>query len=57
MFSIDPDWKDFRLNILGYAGIAAGIRSGFEIQFMGLVAGLDILNPGIKLPGFGRIGI
>jgi hypothetical protein len=24
---------------------------------MGLVAGLDLRHPGIKLPGFGRIGM
>jgi hypothetical protein len=55
-FTIDDDGRNFRANLLGYAGISAGARSGFEIQFMGLVAGLDILNPGLKVPGFGRIG-
>lgn len=57
LFAIDPDWKDFRANLFGYVGIAAGARSGFEIQFLGLVTGFDILHPGIKLPGIGRIGI
>ncbi|MHC1549738.1 DUF3750 domain-containing protein [Phyllobacterium sp. K27] len=56
-FAIDDDWKNFHANLFGYAGISAGARSGFEIQFMGLVAGLDILNPGLKVPGFGRIGL
>jgi hypothetical protein len=27
------------------------------VNFLGLVAGLDLRNPGIKLPGFGRIGL
>jgi hypothetical protein len=29
---------------------------GVEFNFLGLVAGFDIRNPGLKLPGFGRIG-
>ncbi len=27
------------------------------MNFLGLVAGLDLRNPGIKLPGFGHIGL
>jgi hypothetical protein len=27
------------------------------VNFLGLVAGLDLRHPGIKLPGFGRIGV
>ena len=27
------------------------------MNFLGLVAGLDLRNPGVKLPGFGRIGL
>jgi len=30
---------------------------GIEINLLGLVAGLDLRQPGIKLPGFGRIGV
>ncbi len=28
-----------------------------EVNFLGLVAGLDIREPALKLPGFGRIGL
>jgi hypothetical protein len=28
-----------------------------EINVLGLVAGIDIRRPAIKLPGFGRIGM
>ena len=34
-----------------------GWVEGVEFNFMGLVAGLDLRHPGIKLPGFGRIGM
>lgn len=57
LLSVDPDGKDFHLSLFGLAGMAVGARSGFEIHFLGLVAGFDILRPGVKLPGFGRIGI
>ncbi len=56
LFRIDPDWLDLQVNLGGYAGFAMGRRSGFELHFLGLVAGIDILNPAIKIPGFGRIG-
>jgi hypothetical protein len=56
LFMIDEDWQNFHANLFGYAGFAAGSRSGFEINFMGLVAGVDFMNPGLKVPGFGRVG-
>jgi hypothetical protein len=28
---------------------------GLEVNFLGLVAGLDIRDPALKLPAFGRI--
>jgi hypothetical protein len=30
---------------------------GIEVNFLGLVAGLDLRHPAVKLPGFGRIGL
>lgn len=54
-FYAAKDGLDFELSLGGYAGIAAGYRSGLEVNFLGLVTGIDIANPAIKLPGFGRI--
>jgi hypothetical protein len=45
------------LNLHGYAGIKAGWIEGIEVNLLGLVAGLDLRHPGVKLPGFGRIGV
>ena len=56
-FHIDPDWRNLIVTWDGLIGFAVGARNGFEIHFMGLVAGVDILNPAIKLPGFGRLQI
>ncbi|HEY0224034.1 MAG TPA: DUF3750 domain-containing protein [Pseudolabrys sp.] len=45
------------LNLWGFAGIKLGWNEGVEVNLLGLVAGLDLRHPGLKLPGFGRIGI
>ena len=45
------------LNLYGFAGIKLGWTEGVEVNLLGLVAGLDLRHPGLKLPGFGRIGV
>jgi len=45
------------LNLWGVADIKVAWVEGIEVNLLGLVAGLDLRYPGIKLPGFGRIGI
>ncbi|MGQ8633484.1 DUF3750 domain-containing protein, partial [Agrobacterium sp. DKPNP3] len=30
---------------------------GFEINFLGLVAGIDFTRPGVKIPGLGYFGV
>lgn len=54
---LDRDGKDLHLTIRGLIGVSAGLRSGFEVHFLGLVAGIDVMRPGIKIPAFGRIGV
>jgi hypothetical protein len=44
------------LNLGGYAGMKLGWVEGVEVNLFGLVAGLDLRHPGVKLPGFGRVG-
>jgi hypothetical protein len=44
-------------SLLGVLGIKLGWVEGVEFNLLGLVAGLDLRNPGIKLPGFGHIGL
>lgn len=55
--TLSPDWRNLELSLGGYAGVAFGTLYGVEIRLGGLVFGLDIARPGIKLPGFGRIGV
>jgi len=49
------DHEDFQVSLLGLAGMSIGRRSGFELNFLGLVSGIDVTHPALKLPGFGRI--
>jgi hypothetical protein len=44
-------------SLLGVLGVKLGWVEGVEFNLLGLVAGLDLRHPGIKLPGFGRLGI
>ena len=41
----------------GLLGIKLGWVEGLELNFLGLVTGLDVRQPAIKLPAFGRIGL
>jgi len=45
------------LSMFGVFGIKVGWIEGVEMNMLGLVAGLDLRHPAVKLPGFGRIGI
>jgi Protein of unknown function (DUF3750) len=44
-------------NLLGLAAVKLGWVEGIEVDLLGLVAGLDLRHPGVKLPGYGRIGV
>ena len=52
----DADRRDLRLSLWGYAGVTLGATAGIELNVLGLVTGIDIARPALKLPGFGRIG-
>ena len=43
-------------SLWGVLGVKLGWVEGVELNVIGLVAGLDIRHPALKLPGFGRIG-
>lgn len=45
------------LNLRGLAAVKIGWIEGIELDLLGLVAGLDLRHPGLKLPGYGRIGL
>jgi hypothetical protein len=43
-------------SLWGLLGVKVGWVEGIEVNALGLVAGLDLRHPALKLPGFGRIG-
>jgi len=45
------------LNLNGLAALKLGWVEGVEFAMLGLVTGLDLRHPGLKLPGYGRIGL
>ena len=57
LFAIDPDGMDMHATLYGLLGVSFGLRSGFEVHVMGLVAGVDLMNPAIKVPAIGRVGL
>jgi hypothetical protein len=44
------------VNLWGVLGLKLGLDEGIEINVLGLVAGLDLRHPALKLPAFGRVG-
>jgi hypothetical protein len=43
-------------SIWGVLGLKIGWVEGVELNVLGLVAGVDLRHPGVKLPGLGRVG-
>src|SRR5436309_215813 len=43
-------------SLWGVLGVKLGWVEGIELNVLGLVAGVDLRHPALKLPGFGRIG-
>jgi hypothetical protein len=54
-------WTDsgtgVEVNLWGLIGLKLGWVEGLELNFFGLVVGLDVQNPALKLPGIGRLGV
>ncbi|MFG0318640.1 MAG: DUF3750 domain-containing protein, partial [Planctomycetota bacterium JB042] len=45
-----------QLNLLGVLGLSAGLAEGIEANVLGLVFGVDLRTPALKLPIVGRVG-
>lgn len=54
---LTPSRTGIQLSAMGLAGLTVGWIEGFEINVLGLVAGFDIRQPALKLPGFGRLDL
>src|SRR5262252_7741955 len=48
---------ELEATLWGLLGVKFGWVEGIEVNVLGLVAGLDLRHPAVKLPGFGRVGV
>jgi hypothetical protein len=56
-FGLTDSGTGVEASLWGLLGLKFGWVEGIELNFMGLVVGLDLRHPAVKLPGFGRLGI
>lgn len=52
-----PSGTGYQVSLFGLAGISLAVEEGLEINFLGLVIGLDPKDLAIKLPGIGKLGL
>jgi hypothetical protein len=52
-----PSGTGIQFSLGGFFGITLAWVEGVEINVLGLVAGLDLRRPALKLPGIGRVGL
>jgi hypothetical protein len=50
-----PSGNGIQLSLYGVLGVLAGWDEGLELNVLGLVTGIDIRHPAVKLPGIGRV--
>jgi hypothetical protein len=54
VFARTPSGTGYQLSLSGLFGASAG-RDGIELNVLGMVFGLDLRQPALKLPGIGRV--
>ena len=52
-----PSGTGAQVNLLGIAGVMAGIEEGLEVNVLGLTFGVDPKSLGLKLPLIGRVSL
>ncbi|MFC7399400.1 DUF3750 domain-containing protein [Chelatococcus sp. GCM10030263] len=52
-----PSRSGLQVSLLGAIGVTVAWVEGIEVNLLGLVAGIDMRRPALKLPGWGRIGL
>ena len=55
IISTPPSGTGIQVSVFGLFGILASQVEGIEINFLGLVSGINPFEPAIKLPGIGKI--
>ena len=52
-----PSRTGFQITLRGLMGVSIGWVEGVELNMLGLVAGIDMRRPALKIPGWGRVGL
>jgi hypothetical protein len=52
-----PSGTGVQLSILGLAGVTLAKEEGIEFNLLGLSFGIDLLQPALRLPAIGRVGM
>ena len=52
-----PSSTGLQVSLGGVLGVSVGWIEGIELNVLGLVIGVDVRRPALKLPGWGRIGM
>jgi len=50
-----PSGTGYQVSLAGLLGALAGADEGIELNVLGLVVGVDLRSPAVKLPGIGRV--
>lgn len=54
---LTPSHTGLQVALGGLLGLTIGWVEGLEVNILGLVVGIDVRSPALKLPGFGRLGL
>ena len=57
VFATAPSATGYQLSLFGLMGLLVARDEGIEFNVLGLGIGFDFRNPGLKLPGIGRLGV
>lgn len=52
-----PSGTGKQISLFGVFGLLVGVEEGVEINLLGMTIGVDILQPALKLPALGRLGV
>ncbi len=55
VFDRMPSGTGWQLSLLGLLGVGVALEEGIEINLLGLSAGIDVNDVGLRLPGIGRL--
>ncbi|MCC6193971.1 MAG: DUF3750 domain-containing protein [Burkholderiales bacterium] len=50
-----PSHTGIAVSLYGLIGMTAALDEGLELNILGLVTGVDVMHPALKIPGVGRV--